>query len=561
MKEFDAQTGGRYVYVDDVKNLQELALAFASIFDDCDNFIISGCEVSGTSISEGYVYINGKIRHFTGASGISVWPQYLYENNRKEILPYASGDNKVGRNVYGCVLAESVPTALDPITNEVPAFIQITEQGGMKMNDAFFAKYAVVLQSKAGTQTVNDDIVFTKSIQVGEALKANGNLELTQGVAQCKIFYSSTKDLNIQSYISGGKTYRFVIKSNGFCFYVGNTELFTIQDSAILTQLPISALKIFAGAIGVQENHIINRSAASDTGCININMKGYNDGTNYYRDTYIGNGKGTAIVRISGRNSEVEIIGSLKIKSSNTAAIVLGKAKTIDWHNDSDNQIAYLGYNTSGFAIRNLLGDITITAHNAVNICPAIKENGVLLSNRYAKKDSGLSQFVNTTNTQAVLCNQIGAATTQEVAVLSNQMNNTYAKKDKLLSDMAITLADKKTIRDNINAEEKGMCEPKWHDTSWCPVIGADGLFVRQKGNMVCLQGWVEIGNELSLIITLPQEIAMSSFDIGGGSVAKINNGIGLFTYKIAKNTRQCTITAVNGYQNCKIDISLIYMV
>ena len=78
---------------------------------------------------------------------------------------------------------------------------------------------------------------------------------------------------------------------------------------------------------------------------------------------------------------------------------------------------------------------------------------------------------------------------------------------------------------------------------------------------MVCLQGWVEIGDESSLIITLPQEIAMSSFDICGSLTVKINNGIGMFSYKIAKNTRQCTITAVNGHQNCKIDISLIYMV
>lgn len=51
MKEFTSQTGGRYTYIDDIMNLQNLALAFTSIFDECDNFIISGCQVSGTSIS------------------------------------------------------------------------------------------------------------------------------------------------------------------------------------------------------------------------------------------------------------------------------------------------------------------------------------------------------------------------------------------------------------------------------------------------------------------------------------------------------------------------------
>ena len=44
MKEFTSQTGGRYTYIDDIMNLQNLALAFTSIFDECDNFIISGCQ-------------------------------------------------------------------------------------------------------------------------------------------------------------------------------------------------------------------------------------------------------------------------------------------------------------------------------------------------------------------------------------------------------------------------------------------------------------------------------------------------------------------------------------
>ena len=57
MIEFSAQTGGRYTYVDDIVNLQELALAFSSIFAACDNFIVSGCEVNGTSIGAGYVYL------------------------------------------------------------------------------------------------------------------------------------------------------------------------------------------------------------------------------------------------------------------------------------------------------------------------------------------------------------------------------------------------------------------------------------------------------------------------------------------------------------------------
>lgn len=62
MKEFSSQDGGRYTFVDDIVNLQNLALAFSAIFDACDNFVIMGCELTGDTVSEGYVYINGKIR-------------------------------------------------------------------------------------------------------------------------------------------------------------------------------------------------------------------------------------------------------------------------------------------------------------------------------------------------------------------------------------------------------------------------------------------------------------------------------------------------------------------
>ena len=178
MKEFSAQTGGRYTYVDDIVNLQELSLAFASIFNNCDNFIISGCEISGTSISEGYVYINGKIRRFTGVSGITTWPQYIYESNKTETVAYASGSDKVGRNVYGCAIAKTVPTTLDPLTGATPSFIKLTSGGGLTMNDALFGKYALLLKSAAGQQTVSDIITFNNNVNVNGALTTKGRTSL-----------------------------------------------------------------------------------------------------------------------------------------------------------------------------------------------------------------------------------------------------------------------------------------------------------------------------------------------------------------------------------------------
>ena len=47
MKEYIAETGGRYTYSDDILNLQELALSMSAVFDGCSDFIISGCEIEG----------------------------------------------------------------------------------------------------------------------------------------------------------------------------------------------------------------------------------------------------------------------------------------------------------------------------------------------------------------------------------------------------------------------------------------------------------------------------------------------------------------------------------
>lgn len=88
MKEFTSQTGGRFTYVDDLLNLQELALAFSEIFTDCDNFIVSGCEVNGNSISAGIVYLNGKLRTVEAVPAITGgWPQFIYEKTRTKLSP------------------------------------------------------------------------------------------------------------------------------------------------------------------------------------------------------------------------------------------------------------------------------------------------------------------------------------------------------------------------------------------------------------------------------------------------------------------------------------------
>ena len=94
MREFVAKTGGRYTYIEDFVGLQDLTLSLITMFGECGNFIVSGCETSGVSdssvtISEGYVYINGHIRKFAGGTVDLTNPYYIVESERSESVSYA----------------------------------------------------------------------------------------------------------------------------------------------------------------------------------------------------------------------------------------------------------------------------------------------------------------------------------------------------------------------------------------------------------------------------------------------------------------------------------------
>lgn len=588
MKEFSAQTGGRYTYVDDIVNLQELSLAFASIFNNCDNFIISGCEISGTSISEGYVYINGKIRRFAGVSGITTWPQYIYESNRTETVAYASGSDKVGRNIYGCAIAKTVPTALDPLTGATPSFIKLTSGGGLTMNDALFGKYALLLKSAAGQQTVSDIITFNNNVNVNGALTTKGRTSLVNGNATCQMYYSGG-NLVIQSQVADGVVYRFVVTNGvGFQFYINDTVVYTVSNSRLATPLPIATPECVAGNIGIESSNIINKGHASDSACININMTGYNGGTDYYRNTYIGNGKGSAIISITGSTSVVQINGRVNINSTTVQGLILQCAhskdnvalrKTVVWVDSANNHIAYIGYNQTAnniFEIKNTIANITITGLEAVDLGPAIKENGVLLSEKYAtntnlakvletkanasavytttqadtkfaSKNGGFTQFA-TAHTKAQLRAQIEA-------VSASDMTTVHPTKANLLSDMATTEEKKAQIRQNIGAAKEGTYQSKLSDTGWVTVSG--NIKARQIGNIVCIQGQVYTYHS-GTIFTLPNSIDAPKYDVAFSTATDYNSP---WTCRIAGGQKKCTIVYCSGACGKTISFSMTYMV
>lgn len=273
MKEFSAQTGGRYTYADDLENLQDLALAFAQIFDDCDNFIVSGCEITSGAISAGYVFLNGKLRYFSGATGITSWPQYIYELNSTENVTYESGYSKIGRNVYGCAIAKSVPVKQDELTGKALQSIAVSSNGGLRMKDAFLGKYALLLNPANGSQTVNSIVKFAKAVSADGDVTANKSVIIKSGAIKTEINYDGTT-FSVK-YTGNANNYQLsLIDGTGFCFYANGALVATIGVSSITFNQPISASQGVFGGLVLTGNQIY-QGTANAIGEIEINVCGY----------------------------------------------------------------------------------------------------------------------------------------------------------------------------------------------------------------------------------------------------------------------------------------------
>ncbi len=84
MKELTSVTGGRFLFFDDIQDLQASALgSAAALYFGKGNFVISGCSVTGNTISAGYVYLDGKVREVPETSNLS-FPVYIVPRNTTE---------------------------------------------------------------------------------------------------------------------------------------------------------------------------------------------------------------------------------------------------------------------------------------------------------------------------------------------------------------------------------------------------------------------------------------------------------------------------------------------
>lgn len=591
MKEFTSQTGGRFTYVDDFLNLQELALAFGEIFTDCDNFIVSGCEISGNSISAGLVYLNGKLRVVEAVPAITGgWPQYIYEVNENKNVPYASGGEKIGREIWGAKVGKTVPTTTTELTGSVPKAIQITSTGGLRMKDAWFGKYALLLNPAASSQTVKKPVDFD-TVNVNGIVTSKTRYTLSAPGGTGYIYFNGN-NLIFEGLFSGSRRLQLVMEgaSNSIKLITNGVTVATITPTNIVFAKPVLTPQISAGNIRVADQDIFNFSTNTDNGALNINVKGFNGLGSYFRTTNIGDGKGNILLSITGATKAIKANGQFSVEGNTKTGIILVASQpkssntlmqTIDWQDVNKIAIATFGFNdntSATFVLNNQIGDVRITGSNCVDLGPVIKEGGVALSERYAlqtnvtkeldkkavasevykktetysntqcdskfgTKAGGFTQFIVGANTAEMLCSQIGALRVNDL--------NDYVKKSQYLADMATTESAKAAIRKNIGA---AAAADTTTDTLWVNISGTS-LYARQIGNVVCIQGTLTTMHS-GTAFTLPNNIVAPRYTVGYD--APMTDGC-YWSCKINGGNKTCVVTRCN-HHGIVVPISITYM-
>lgn len=397
MKEYVAETGGRYTYSDDIINLQELAISMSSIFDGCSDFIISGCTVEDSTISSGYVWLGGKVRRFEGAVD-AVFPYYIYESNRHESVVYANDINKRGRTCYLCASGKIVPTAVDSVTGKIPATIEVTPTYAPRFIDKFFGRYAVLLETPFQRQTIKKDLVLAGQFTANKELNSKTAVSVSgENGYMLKGIVKSDGNASLGAYLNGLLVNEIVIRTDGtFSFMKQGQELARITGDGISYGTALSD-KSRIGAIHIQGCDIYNTQDVTDEGTVRINYYGANGTGTKYRDFAVHDGKLSAIpiFKVIGNSGTAQVNGLLSVHSADRGIDLCSSAytkdnpklqNTLSWRDSAGAVIAAIGYDTADsfrYAVRNALGDIVLNPLGSVDVIGTLKVNGKSIADTY----------------------------------------------------------------------------------------------------------------------------------------------------------------------------------
>lgn len=441
MKEYIAQSGGRYTYSDDILNLQELALSMTAIFGDCSAFIISGCGVEGAVVAPGYIWLGGKVRYFEGTPN-AVFPYYVYEKNSNESVVYANDVNKQGRACYLCSGAASVPLVTDSVTGQPPAFLEITREYAPRLIDKFFGRYALLLDSVAQRQRVKKDVTFAGEVLVGKGLKSSTEVAVQSADGHSlrgKIKESGA--ITLGAYLNELLTAEVVMDTDGaFLFMKGATEVAKLNENGF-TCNDINTKRCRVGSIYIYQNHLINIADDTDDGSVNINHTGFNQGTTRYRTFNVWDGKRCSIplFSVEGKSKTTTVNGLFKVCGDGMCAVLkntsfaksdIGLTAYYRWQDRDGETMASLGYlsaKDNDFTLSNLLGNMVFTPSGYINLNGDVRLKGTDI----------YSIFVTQKSFTEALTKKVSAVTGKQLS--TEDFTSAYKKKLDAISGGSIS--------------------------------------------------------------------------------------------------------------------------
>lgn len=402
MKEYIAQTGGRYTYNDDLLNLQELARSMSMLFEGCPNFILSGCEVSEGRITPGYVWIGGRIRPFEGAAEVS-FPYYIYEKNRYETIAYAGDVNKHGRCCYLCSGGREVPRSEDEVTGALPGYIEIREDYAPRMPEKFLGRYALLLEGPFARQSVRGDIALSGGLTAGKELQSRSAVSVADAAGRyaLRALFSAEGSASIGLYSEGTLLGELLFATDG-SFALQRAGVSLLHAGAEGLQADhIRTGELRAGSLTLRGGEIFNRGDDTDEGAVAVNRSGYDGAKNRYRSFAVYDGRSDApLFMVEGKSATVTAAGELRVQGSGCGLTIRNAACAKDdkalqglvqWQDKDGARIAWAGYADAAsqdFTLRNDLGNLTLGARGWVDVAGELRIGGRPTSELYVSPEA-----------------------------------------------------------------------------------------------------------------------------------------------------------------------------
>lgn len=468
MKEYIAETGGRYTYSDDILNLQELALSMTAIFGECPAFIVSGCQAEGAVIAPGYVWLGGKVRYFEGAKN-ATFPYYIYEKNSNESVVYANEVNKRGRCCYLCVGGTSVPQTIDPVTGLLPAFLEIAKESAPRLIDKFFGRYALLLDSPSQRQRIKKDVTFAGEVMVEKGLKSSKEVSVQSSDGHgLKGKVKESGGVTLGAYLNELLTAEIVMDTDGsFLFLKGTTEIAKLSETGFVCN-DMNTKRGRLGSVYIYQAHLINIADDTDYGSVNINHVGFNQGTTRFRSFNVWDGKSCSVplLSVEGKTKTTTVNGMFKVCGNSLSAVLKNTSFAkgdpeltayLQWQDRDGEAIASLGYIstiTNDFSLDNLFGNLVLTPKGYINLNGEVKLKGADIYSVFVTRKSftdELAKKVSVVNGKQLSTEDFTAAYKKKLDAISGGSISGGGQGYVTAEDVAKALKDKAGVSNNLN--------------------------------------------------------------------------------------------------------------